>query len=68
MQIKGTRSEADRDAIVDALLRSWKQEPGDTLADAVNAVTRAAHENVGWDVQSREDLERQAAQLVYVRR
>ena len=68
LQLKGVRSDADRDAVVDALLRSWQHEPGDTLADAVNAVTRAAHENVNWDVQVREELERQAARLVYVRR
>lgn len=57
----------DTDAVVQALLDAFHKEPGDTVADAVNAVTRAAHETPWWGVNIREELERQAAQLVYVR-
>lgn len=56
----------DRDAIVEAMLRAWRKEPGDTLADAVNAVTRAAHEEPTWPYDFREELERRAARLVLV--
>jgi hypothetical protein len=66
VQVRGVRSAAERDAVVKALLTSWQQEPGDTLADAVNAVTRAAHEHPLWGVDVREELERQAARLVLV--
>jgi hypothetical protein len=62
------RGERDNQAIVDELLAAWQKEPGDTLADAVNAVTRAAHETSRWDAIIQRELERQAAQLVYVRR
>lgn len=64
LQVPGER---DPDAIVEALLAAYRKEPGDTYADAVNAVTRAAHENPLWGVNIREELERQAARLVYVR-
>ncbi len=56
----------DDEAIVDALLSSWQQEPGDTLADAVNAVTRSAHSVPTWDIDFREELERRASRLVLV--
>ena len=68
LQLKGVRSDADRDRVVEALLASWQREPGDTLADAVNAVTRAAHENPFWGVNIREEMERQAAKLVFAPR
>lgn len=66
LRLPGIRSAAERDAAVDVLLRSWHREPGDTLADAVNAVTRAAHEEPSWGLDIREELERQAARLVLV--
>jgi len=66
LRIPGVRSAAERDAAVEVLLRSWSKEPGETLADAVNAVTRAAHEEVTWGLGVREELERQAARLVLV--
>lgn len=56
----------ERDLVVQSLLRAWEKEPGDTLADAVNAVTRAAHENTEWSMDVRDQLERQAARLVLV--
>ena len=64
--VPGTRSAADREATYEHLLSAWRREPGDTLADAVNAVTRAAHENPLWDIGVREELERQASRLVLV--
>lgn len=66
LRLPGIRSAAERDAAVEVLLRSWHREPGDTLADAVNAVTRAAHEEPTWGLDIREELERQAARLVLV--
>ena len=66
LRLPGIRSAAERDAAVEVLLRSWHREPGDTLADAVNAVTRAAHEEPTWGQDMREELERQAARLVLV--
>lgn len=68
LHVPGTRTAAQRDALVDDLLASWSSEPGDTLADAVNAVTRAAHENPLWGVDIREEIERQASRLVLVPR
>jgi len=64
--IPGVRTAQDRDQAVELLLGSWDREPGDTLADAVNAVTRAAHENPLWGVDIREELERQASRLVLI--
>jgi len=68
LKVPGVRSAAQRDALVEKLLESWQVEPGETLADAVNAVTRAAHENTAWDIAIREEIERQASRLVYVPR
>ncbi|TAK04029.1 hypothetical protein EPO34_02630 [Patescibacteria group bacterium] len=56
--------ERDGDAVVNALVDAWKQEPGDTLADAVNALTRAAHLVPTWNMSVREELERAAGRLV----
>ncbi|MBI4438209.1 hypothetical protein HY631_04625 [Candidatus Uhrbacteria bacterium] len=64
----GTGSERTRDVVVEALLTAWHKEPGDTLADAVNAVSRAAHEEPTFGLDFRELLERQAARLVLVPR
>jgi len=69
LKVRGVRSAAQRDALVEQLLDSWQREPGgETLADAVNAVTRAAHENTAWDLAIREEIERQASRLVLVPR
>jgi len=57
-----------RDAIVEALLSAWQHEPGDTLADCVNAVSRAAHEHPFWGMDFRQELERRTASLVLVPR
>lgn len=56
----------DRDEAVEQLLQSWRVEPGDTLADAVNAVTRSAHESPWWTRDLRAELEQRAANLVLV--
>ena len=55
-----------RDALVTHLLTAHKAEPGNgTVADAINAVTRAAHEGLLDGIQ-RNTLERQAGALVPV--
>lgn len=58
----------DRDQAVETLLTSWQTEPGGTLADAVNAVTRSAHESDWWTRDLRRELEQRAASLVLVPR
>lgn len=59
---------AKRDDALAALRRAWEAEPGDTVADVANAVTRAAHEELTWNYDFRENLERAAAQMVLVPR
>jgi hypothetical protein len=54
-----------RDTVVEALLRGYAAEPGDTLADAFNAVTRAAHEGL-LDEAQRWRMERAAGALLPV--
>jgi hypothetical protein len=66
IQVRGVRSAEERDAVVEVLLTPWRAEPDDSLAGAVNAVSRAAHEHPLWDVAVREEWERQAARLVLV--
>ena len=49
----------------EALLSAWTQEPGNTLADLINAVTRYAHAaKIGIDRQ--EKVERGAGDLIPV--
>ena len=60
--------ERDREQVFAEILRAWQQEPGTTLADAVNAVSRAAHATPRWNYAVRESLERQAAELVLAAR
>jgi len=57
----------DERMTVEAFMAAWGVEQGNTLADAVNAVTRAAHQTTGWGWDVRETIERQAADLVLVR-
>lgn len=64
----GSVSPKERDAVVAAIVAAFHREPGDTLADAVNAVSRAAHETPTWSMDFRAELERQAARLVLVPR
>lgn len=54
---------AARDAMVEGLLQSYNKEPGDSLADIVNAVTRYAHEGLLSDIK-RDALERSAGALM----
>jgi hypothetical protein len=54
-----------RDTLVEALLSAYKAEQGDTLADLLNAVTRAAHE-AQWSEFSRSMLEHRAGELMPV--
>lgn len=56
----------DREGLHDVLLHAWSHEPGETLADCVNALTRAAHEAPSWSQTTREELERGACELVYL--
>jgi hypothetical protein len=51
-----------RDALVGALMAGFRSEPGETLADLINAITRAAHEKV--PVLVGEKLEQDAGALV----
>ncbi len=54
-----------RDTAVELLLKGWSNEPGDTLADIVNAVT-SVHGNAAIDQYGREKWERSAGELVPV--
>ena len=51
-----------RDALVSALLSSFREEPGETVADVINAVTRTAHSKV--PVMVGEIIEKQAGKLI----
>lgn len=51
-----------RDALVSAMLASFREEPGETVADVINAVTRAAHSKV--PVLVGEAIEKQAGKLM----
>ena len=54
-----------RDVMVEALLRGFDAEPGETLADIFNAVTRAAHDGL-LDEAQRWRVERAAGALLPV--
>ena len=54
-----------RDALVESLVGGFNREPGDSLADLVNAVTRAAHEGMVSDIQQWQ-MERDAGDLMVV--
>lgn len=54
-----------RDTMVEALLRGFDVEPGETLADIFNAVTRAAHDGL-LDEAQRWRVERAAGSLLPV--
>jgi hypothetical protein len=56
--------ERDDEAVLNSLVAAWQEEPGDTLADAVNALTRAAHTVPTWSLSVREELERAAGKIV----
>lgn len=58
--VPGARPES----VLEALVAAWRKEPGGTLADAVCAVTRAAHEVPTWSAAARAGLERQAGFLL----
>lgn len=61
IQVKGERDAAK---LANIFIAAWAKEPGNTLADAVNAITRAAHEHTQWSLPTRTTLETQAAALV----
>ena len=52
---------------VEALLRAWELEPGDTAAAVNRAITRLAHEGSWRSIEDTEELEEQAGQLLYQR-
>lgn len=64
LPLPGPRTDEGRRTYLDELLASFRKEPGDSLADLVNALSRAAHEVPAWPQTFREDLERQAGRLV----
>jgi len=51
-----------RDALVSAMLASFREEPGDTVADVINAITKTAHSKV--PVMVGEVIEKQAGKLL----
>jgi len=66
LKLPGIRSAEKRDQVVEELLSAWSSEPDDSQAGVVNAITRAAHTVEWWNMDLREELERQAARLVKV--
>lgn len=52
-----------KDALLESLLRAHSAEPGDSIADLLNAVTRAAHE-AEWSEFNRSMLEHRAGELM----
>jgi hypothetical protein len=60
-----SRNEKDGEHLFDMLVDAWQIEPGKTLADAVNAVTRAAHRSDGTH-RVQQELERRATRLVAI--
>jgi hypothetical protein len=58
-------ADVGRDIMVEALLRGFDVEPGETLADIFNAVTRAAHDGM-LDEAQRWRVERAAGDLLPV--
>lgn len=61
-------SDKARDTVVESVLSAWREEPGDTLADCANALSRAAHEDPFLTLDFREEMERLAARLILVPR
>lgn len=55
---------ASAERIGEELVKAYDAEPGDTAADFLNAVTRAAHE-AEWSDLLRRCMEERAGQLVY---
>ncbi len=68
LELPGIRSKKDRDAVLLDLFSAWEEEPGDSMADVANAMTRAAHTTGRYDYLLQEALERQAAELVLLPR
>lgn len=64
--VKATK--AERETAIPAILNAWRAEPGFTVADLANALTRAAHESEDFVADYRSHLERRAGQLVLVGR
>lgn len=60
VNVPGVKSED----LVKHLVAAWREEPGDTLADAANALTRVAHKVPTFDLSVREMLERAAGKIV----
>ena len=61
-------TKGQREGALAALKAAFAVEPGNSVADLVNAVTRAAHESVDLEADYRDFLERRAASLVLVPR
>jgi hypothetical protein len=55
------------DEMVARLVRAWEREPGNTKADVINAITRAAHEEPWSSPWTSGALEEQAGRLLHAR-
>tara|TARA_R100000655_G_scaffold17618_1_gene37487 strand:+ start:328 stop:1815 length:1488 start_codon:yes stop_codon:yes gene_type:complete len=64
-RIKGFGRGVARDVQVQLLLNNWGEEPGESLADAINAITRYAH-MTPHGLKRRTSLEEQAGELMPV--
>lgn len=62
---KRITAEVKRNVLLETLLTAHSEEPGNTLADLVNSMTRAAHMDLINDC-ARDTLERRAGELVPV--
>lgn len=54
-----------REAAVENFFNSWLKEPGETRADYVNAITRAAHSSPWSNPWASDKLEEEAGKLLY---
>lgn len=58
----------DAELNVKRLVASWEREPGPTLADITNAVTRVAHEGNWWySYEQAEEAEVSGSNLIYAK-
>lgn len=53
--------------MVQRLVAAWQREPGYSVADVANAVSRAAHEESWSSPWASQELEEQAGELLYAR-
>ncbi len=68
LELPGIRSKEQRNGVLTDLFAAWEAEPGDTVADVANAMTRAAHATGKYDYLLQAALERQASELILLPR